>query len=159
MKELDRLDIQILNLLQKNSNLSTKEIGHKVHLSTTPVYERIKRMEREGYIKNYVAVLDAEKLDRSLTVFCNVTLKEHSKVIGHQFVNDILALDEITECYNISGDYDFLLKVMVKDMKAYQDFVLNKLGEIANIGSAHSTFVMGKIKESIHVPLKGLGKK
>lgn len=153
MKELDKIDIKILRLLQEDSNYSTKEIGQKIHLSTTPVYERIKRMERDGYIKKYVALLDAEKLQKSLTVFCNVTLKEHSKIIGHQFVNDILALEEITECYNISGDYDFLLKVMVKDMKGYQDFVLNKLGEIANIGSAHSTFVMGKIKETPSIPL------
>lgn len=153
MREIDEIDLKILRLLQIDSDITTKEIAQKIHLSTTPVYERIKKLEQNGYIKKYVAVLDREKLDKDLVVFCNITLKEHSKTIGHQFVKDILSLKEVTECYNVSGDYDFLLKVMVKDMRAYQDFVLNQLGEIENIGSAHSTFVMGEIKQSYEVPV------
>ncbi|OHX66431.1 Lrp/AsnC family transcriptional regulator [Flammeovirga pacifica] len=150
---MDQIDKKILRLLQEDGNMTTKEIAKRIHLSNTPVYERIKKMERERIIKKYVAILDREKLDRDLIVFCNVTLKEHSKIVGHQFVNDITALEEVVECYNISGDYDFLLKVMVKDMKAYQDFVLNRLGEVENIGSAHSTFVMGEIKQSYQIPI------
>ncbi|ANQ49586.1 Lrp/AsnC family transcriptional regulator [Flammeovirga sp. MY04] len=150
---MDQTDKKILKLLQEDGSITTKEIARRIHLSNTPVYERIKKMEREGVIKKYVAVLNREKLDRDLIVFCNVTLKEHSKTIGHKFVKDITALEEVVECYNISGDYDFLLKVMVKDMKAYQDFVLNRLGEIENIGSAHSTFVMGEIKQSYKIPI------
>ncbi|MBC8770084.1 Lrp/AsnC family transcriptional regulator [Arenibacter sp. BSSL-BM3] len=153
MNDLDRIDYQILNLLQTNSNLTTKELANKVNLSTTPVFERVKRLEKNGYIKKFVAVLDAEKLDKGLTVFCNITLKQHTREIGHKFVKDIIAIKEVTECYNVSGDYDFLLKVMVKDMKHYQDFVLNHLGEIKNIGSAHSTFVMGEIKNTYSVPI------
>ncbi|GAA3590508.1 Lrp/AsnC family transcriptional regulator [Flavivirga amylovorans] len=151
--QLDKIDLRILNILQNNSNLTTKELAAKVNLSTTPVFERVKRLEKEGYIKKYKAILDAEKLDRGLMVFCNVTLKEHTRKIGNQFVKDILSLDEVTECYNISGDYDFLLKVLVKDMKHYQNFVLNHLGELKNIGSAHSTFVMGEIKNTYLVPI------
>ena len=128
-------------------------MANKVNLSTTPVFERIKRLEKNGYIKKYVAVLDAEKLDKGLTVFCNITLKQHTREIGNKFVKDIVAIKEVTECYNVSGDYDFLLKVMVKDMKHYQDFVLNHLGSIKNIGSAHSTFVMGDIKNTYSVPI------
>ncbi|NMH86050.1 Lrp/AsnC family transcriptional regulator [Flavivirga algicola] len=150
---LDKIDLRILNILQHNSNLTTKELAAKVNLSTTPVFERVKKLEKEGYIKKYKAVLDAEKLDRGLMVFCNIRLKEHTRKIGNQFVKDILSLDEVTECYNISGDYDFLLKVLVKDMKHYQNFVLNHLGELQNIGSAHSTFVMGEIKNSYLVPI------
>ncbi|MCM4154142.1 Lrp/AsnC family transcriptional regulator [Arenibacter sp. N53] len=153
MNDLDRIDYKILNLLQTNSNLTTKELANKVNLSTTPVFERVKRLEKNGYIKKFVAVLDAEKLDKGLTVFCNITLKQHTREIGHKFVKDIIAIKEVTECYNVSGDYDFLLKVMVKDMKHYQDFVLNHLGEIKNIGSAHSTFVMGEIKNTYSVPI------
>ncbi|SHJ66164.1 Lrp/AsnC family transcriptional regulator, leucine-responsive regulatory protein [Arenibacter nanhaiticus] len=153
MTDLDKIDIQILNLLQHNSNLTTKELSNKVNLSTTPVFERVKRLEKNGYIKKYVAILDAEKLDKGLTVFCNITLKQHTKEIGNKFVRDIAAIKEVTECYNISGDYDFLLKVMVKDMKHYQDFVLNSLGSVKNIGSAHSTFVMGDIKNTYAVPI------
>lgn len=153
MSDLDNIDIQILKLLQNNSNLTTKDLANKVNLSTTPVFERIKRLEKNGYIKKYVAVLDAEKLDKGLTVFCNITLKQHTREIGNKFVKDIVAIKEVTECYNVSGDYDFLLKVMVKDMKHYQDFVLNNLGSIKNIGSAHSTFVMGDIKNTYSVPI------
>ncbi|WP_303315460.1 Lrp/AsnC family transcriptional regulator [Flavivirga abyssicola] len=151
--QLDKTDLRILNILQNNSNLTTKELAAKVNLSTTPVFERVKKLENTGYIKKYKAILDSEKLDRGLMVFCNITLKEHTRKIGNQFVKDILSLSEVIECYNISGDYDFLLKVLVKDMKAYQNFVLNHLGELKNIGSAHSTFVMGEIKNTYMVPI------
>lgn len=153
MNQLDNTDLKILKILQNNSNITTKELANKVNLSATPVFERVKKLEKTGYLKKYVAILNAELLDKSLIVFCNITLKEHTKKIGNQFVKDIKSLKEVTECYNVSGDYDFLLKVVVKDMKAYQNFVLNHLGEIKNIGSAHSTFVMGEIKHSYALPI------
>lgn len=152
MEHLDSIDKEILRVLQAGSDITTKELSKRVHLSPTPVFERVKRLEQAGYIKKYVAILDADKLDKSLIVFCNITLKEHTKAIGNRFVEDIKHLEEVTECYNISGDYDFLLKVMVRDMKHYQDFVINHLGLIKNIGSAHSTFVMGEIKNAYAVP-------
>ncbi|MFG6686108.1 Lrp/AsnC family transcriptional regulator [Mariniflexile sp. HNIBRBA6329] len=150
---IDEIDIRLLKLLQSRSNFTTKELAAKVNLSTTPVFERVKKLEKGGYIKNYVAVLDAEKLNRGLMVFCNIRLKEHTREIGNQFVKDILSLEEVTECYNISGDYDFFLKILVSDMKSYQNFVLNHLGSLQNIGSAHSTFVMGEIKNSYSIPI------
>ncbi len=153
MEHLDKIDIEILKTLQSDSNITTKELANKVNLSVTPVFERIKKLEKEGYIKKYVAILDAEKLNKSLMAFCSITLKEHTKTIGHKFVKDITALSEVVACYNISGDYDFLLQILVKDMKHYQDFVLNSLGLIENIGSAHTTFVMGEIKQSHEVPI------
>jgi len=153
MDKLDNTDLKLLKILQNNSNITTKELANKVNLSATPVFERVKKLEKNGYIKKHVAVLNAELLDKSLIVFCNITLKEHTKKIGNQFVKDIKSLKEVTECYNVSGDYDFLLKVVVKDMKAYQNFVLNHLGEIKNIGSAHSTFVMGEIKHTYALPI------
>ncbi|AUS06193.1 Lrp/AsnC family transcriptional regulator [Pseudotamlana carrageenivorans] len=153
MTMLDDIDIRILKLLQTNSSLTTKDLAAKVNLSTTPVFERVKRLEKNGYIKNYIAVLDAEKLNKGLMVFCNVTLKEHTREIGNQFVKDILLLKEVVACYNISGDYDFLLKIVVSDMKEYQNFVLDHLGGIKNIGSAHSTFVMGEIKNTYAIPI------
>jgi Lrp/AsnC family leucine-responsive transcriptional regulator len=151
--KLDAIDIRILKILQNKSDLTTKQLALKVNLSATPVFERVKKLEKQGYIKKYVAILNAEKLDKSLIVFCNITLKEHTREIGNQFVKDILTLEEVTECYNISGDYDFLLKVLVKDMKHYQNFVLNHLGSVQNIGSAHSTFVMGEIKNTYSIPI------
>jgi Lrp/AsnC family leucine-responsive transcriptional regulator len=153
MTELDQVDLKLLELLQQNGKITTKEIAQHVHLSPTPVYERIKRLEKDGVIEKYVALVSAEKVGKGLVVFCDITLKEHTKEIGNQFVQEIMSLKYVSECYNISGDYDFRLKVMVRDMKHYQEFVINDLGAIKNIGSAHSTFVMGVIKHSYSVPL------
>lgn len=153
MKHLDDVDIALLKMLQQDSNMTTKDLAKRVNLSPTPVFERIKRMEKAGLIKKYIALLDETKLERALTVFCHVKLKEHTKQIGNRFVQDIQALPQVTECYNISGDYDFLLKVLVRDMRHYQDFVLNQLGSVKNIGSVQSTFAMGKIKHTHSVPL------
>nr|WP_322623946.1 Lrp/AsnC family transcriptional regulator [uncultured Flavobacterium sp.] len=145
---IDSIDLQLLNILHENSNHTTKELAGMVNLSPSPVFERVKRLEKTGYIKKYIAILDAEKLNQGFTVFCNVKLKQHDRSIGHKFVEDILNIDEVIECYNISGDYDFLLKVTVRDMKHYQDFVFNKLGSVDSIGSTHSTFVMAEIKNT-----------
>lgn len=148
MENLDNTDLQILKHLQENSDISIKDLAAKLFLTATPVYERIKRLEREGYIMKYVALLNKEKLNRSMIVFCNVRLKEHAKNVGANFVKDIVALPEIIECYNIAGDYDFMLKILVADMASYQDFVMNKLSTIENIGNTQSVFVMGEIKHS-----------
>lgn len=148
MENLDNTDLQILKHLQQNSNISIKDLAAKLFLTATPVYERIKRLEREGYIMKYVALLNKEKLNRSMIVFCNVRLKEHAKNVGANFVKDIVALPEIIECYNIAGNYDFMLKILVADMASYQDFVMNKLSTIENIGNTQSVFVMGEIKHS-----------
>lgn len=148
MENLDNTDLQILKQLQADSTISIKELAAKLFLTATPVYERIKRLEREGYITKYVALLSKEKLNRSMIVFCNVRLKEHAKNVGANFVKDIVALPEIIECYNIAGDYDFMLKILVADMASYQDFVMNKLSTIENIGNTQSVFVMGEIKHS-----------
>ena len=153
MIRLDEVDLKLLELLQQNGKITTKEIAQRVHLSPTPVYERIKRLEKDGIIEKYVALVNAEKVGMGLIVFCDITLKEHTKEIGNQFVKEIMSLQYVSECYNISGDYDFRLKVMVRDMKHYQEFVINDLGAIKNIGSAHSTFVMGEIKHTFSVPL------
>lgn len=148
MENIDVIDLAILNQLQNNSNINIKELASRINLTPTPVYERIKRLERDGYIMKYVALLDKQKLKRGMTVFCNVRLKEHAKNVGANFVKDIVALPEIIECYNIAGDYDFMLKILVADMASYQDFVMHKLSTIENIGNTNSIFVMGEIKHS-----------
>lgn len=125
-----------------------KELAREVSLSPSPVFERVKRLEQEGYVKRYAAVLDAEKLNRGFTVFCQIKLKIHDRSVGYDFVKEILEIEEVAECYNISGDFDFLLKVQVRDMKHYQDFVFNKLGSVDSIGSTHSTFVMAEVKNN-----------
>ncbi|OCX53599.1 AsnC family transcriptional regulator [Mucilaginibacter sp. PPCGB 2223] len=151
MDELDDTDKQLLRLLGEDSEITIKELATRVNLSHTPVFERVKKLKSNGYIKKYIALIDAEKLNYGLIVFVNIKLKQHDKFIGNEFVSDILRLQEVVECYNISGDFDFLLKVYAKDMKHYQDFVFNKLGSVTSIGSTHSTFVMCENKNTFNI--------
>ena len=150
---LDKTDIQILRTLQQNSRLTTKELAARVHLSATPVFERLKRLENEGYIKKYVAVLDAAKLNRGFMVYCCVKLRQLSRDIASDFTGMVKEIPEVTECYNISGEYDYLLKVHAPDMKYYQEFILNVLGTIDSLGSLTSMFVMDEIKHGYGIPL------
>ena len=150
---LDEIDLQILKTLQKNAKLTTKELAEAVHLTPTPVFERQKRLEKHGYIKKYVAVLDPEKLGQGLQVYCKVKLKQINHEIADAFVRKIQRIPEVTECYNTSGSYDYLLKVRAHDMKQYQEFVLNKLGEIESLASIESTFVMREVKQNYGINL------
>ena len=145
---LDETDLQILRILQKNAKLTTKELADAVHLTQTPVFERQKRLERQGYIKRYAAILDPEKLGQSLLVFCKVKLQQINHETADAFTRRIQYIPEVTECYNTSGAYDYLLKVRARDMKQYQEFVLTKLGEIDNVGAIESTFVMSEVKQN-----------
>ena len=146
MDTLDQTDLKILRILQQNARLTNKELAAQVNLSTTPVFERLKRLARNGYIKKYVAVLDAEKLNRGFIVFCNVKMRRLSKEIARDFMERMLNIPEVTECYNISGQFDYMLKIHAPDMRYYQEFVLNQLGTIENLGSLESTFVMDTVK-------------
>ena len=144
---IDETDLQILKTLQKNAKLTTKELADAVHLTPTPVFERQKRLERQGYIKKYVAILDPEKLGLGLVVFCKVKLKQINHEIADAFARRIQRIPEVTECYNTSGSYDYLLKVRARDMKQYQEFILTKLGDIETVSSIESTFVMNEVKQ------------
>jgi Lrp/AsnC family leucine-responsive transcriptional regulator len=150
---LDETDLQILKTLQKNAKLTTKELADAVHLTPTPVFERQKRLERQGYIKKYTAVLDPEMLGQELLVFCKVKLNQINHKIADNFSERIRAIPEVTECYNTSGSYDYLLRVRVRDMKQYQEFVLTKLGDIEHVASIESTFVMSEVKQSYGINL------
>ena len=145
---LDSKDISILHLLQQNARITVKEISAKMHLSTTPVHERIKRMEASGVIKQYATLVDHTKVNKGLMVICYVSLKEHSKNAGNKFIKTIHELNEVIECFNISGEFDFMLKVVCADMNTYYDFHVNKLSQIENIGHVQSVFVMGVIKQT-----------
>jgi Lrp/AsnC family leucine-responsive transcriptional regulator len=147
MEKLDETDLQILRTLQRNAKLTTKELAEAVNLSPTPVFERQKRLERKGYIRKYVAVLDPEKLGQGLLVFCKVKLKQINHELADAFTRRIMHLPEVPECYNTSGAYDYLLKVRATDMKQYQEFVLTKLGDIETVASIESTFVMSEVKQ------------
>jgi len=145
---LDQKDISILRLLQHNARITVKEISDKIHLSTTPVHERIKRMEEAGVIRQYATLVDHSKVKKGLMVICYVSLKQHNKTAGAKFIKLIHEMNEVIECYNISGEFDFMLKVVAENMDAYYDFHVNKLSEAENIGHVQSVFVMGIIKQT-----------
>ena len=145
---LDQKDIAILKLLQQNARITVKEISDKVNLSTTPVYERIKWMEETGVIKQYATLVDPAKLNKRLMVIVYVSLKQHNKTAGLKFVKAMNEMNEVLECFSISGEFDFMLKVVVEDMNAYYDFHVNRLSELDNIGNVQSIFVMGVVKET-----------
>jgi DNA-binding Lrp family transcriptional regulator len=145
---LDEIDLSILRLLQQNARMTVKELAENVHLSPTPVHERVKRMERSGVIKQYVALLDAAKVGKSLMVICYVSLQQHNKDAGGKFIQAILGMDEVLECLTISGQFDFMLKVVAENMDAYYNFHVNKLSAMDNVANVQSAFVMGVIKQS-----------
>lgn len=150
---LDETDIKILRLLQDDARLTTRELAEKVNLSTTPVFERVKRLESGGFIRGYVAVLDAEKLNQGFQVFCSVKLKQMNRDVANSFVDVVRKIPQVRECYNVSGEFDYLLKINAPDMKYYNDFLINVLGTIDQIGSILSTFVMKEIRHEFGLNL------
>ncbi len=151
METLDKIDLQILRVLQENARLTTKELAARVSLSSTPVFERLKRLEANGYIKKYMAIVDAEKLHQGFIVFCKVKMTRLNRDIAQDFSRIVQGIPEVTECYNISGSYDYLLKIHAKDMKHYQAFILNVLGTIEHLSSLESVFVMDEVKHEYGV--------
>ena len=154
METLDRTDILILRELQKDAKLTTKELAARVNLSPSPVFERQKRLEKEGYIKRYIAVVDPIKDGNGLMVRCHVRLQHRRKAISRQFTSVIAGIDEVVECFNTSGDYDYMLKIYARNMQDYQNFVLGTLGDLDCIGSLHSIFVIGEVKNTLTIPVK-----
>lgn len=148
---LDEKDKAILRVLQHDARLTNKELAARVHLSTTPVFERVKRLERMGFIRQYATILDAQKLDRGFAVFCSVKLRQLNAERALAFTEMVRGIPEVTECYNISGAFDYLLRVQSPDMRYYQQFLLNVLGRHDNIASLESTFVMEEVKHEYSV--------
>jgi len=142
----DRYDIAILNEVQKNGKVTVKELSELISLSPTPVFERLKKLEKEGYITGYHARLDRKKLGLGLTVMCYVSLRQHQGELIEKFQSEIVSFDEVRDCYHIAGMYDYLLKVVVTDMEAYQQFISKKLASLDNVGTVQSSFVMSELK-------------
>jgi len=151
--KLDETDINLLQLLQSDSKKTTKEYALKLGLSTTAIYERIRRLERLGAIRKYVALVDKGIVDRNFTVFCHVKLVQHVKDNIAQFEAQVLKLREVVECHHLSGDYDYLLKIHVQNMEAYRNFMVNKLTAMSHIGSTQSSFTIKEVKHSTAIPL------
>ena len=152
MDTLDSTDIKLLKLLQDDSNRPIKELAKLVNLSATPVAERIKRLEKEGYIKKYAAILSNSKLNKGFIVFCNVRLKQHSYEYRNRFIETVSRIEDITECYNTSGEYDFMLKIYAQNMEHYKNFIVEILNTEESISSLQSIFVMEEIKQTHNIP-------
>ncbi len=146
---MDAIDKRILMVLQEDAKANIKIIAEKSGLSVSPTFARIKKLEQLGYIKKYVALLDEVKIGKSIQVFCQVTLSIHSKEVIDNFKKKIAKLSDVMGCYHVSGNYDFLLKIAVKDMNEYQQFAVEKLSVIEGISNVQSTFVLEEIKNEV----------
>ena len=145
---MDLIDKKLLILLQTDSKKTTKELSLKLNLSVTAVYERIKKLEREGIIDKYVVLVNRSKVDKGFVVFCHIKLIQHTKEFLTKFESEVVKLSEILECHHVSGDYDYILKIAVKDMEAYREFLVTKLTTLEHIGSTHSTFMISEVKNT-----------
>ncbi len=145
--QLDEIDLHIIELLSKNGKLGNKEVSVAIGLSITPTFERIKRLERKGIIKKYVAVIDKKKIGKGLKVFCQISLKSHSAEIIEGFENAIVHIKEVSACYHIAGDFDYSLFIEVSDMEEYQIFLKKSLANIPNISNVQTAFVMNTLKD------------
>lgn len=147
MRQLDVTDHKILNILQEDSTISVKDIAEKVGLSFTPTYERIKSMKNNGIIEKYVAILNAEKAGFELMAYCNITLKEQSQERLLEFENKIKSQPQVLEVISLSGTYDYMIKVIAKNIKEYNKFMTEVVANIPNIGQYHSHIVLSVIKD------------
>jgi len=149
----DETDKKLLSLLQEDCKCTTKEYANNLNLSVTAVYERIKRLEKTGAIKKYVALVDKKQINRPFTVLCHVKLAQHTKEYVTLFEKEVVKLKEVVECYHISGDYDYILKIHVSDMEKYREFMVSKLTAIHHIGSTQSSFVIEEVKHTTAITL------
>lgn len=145
---MDSTDKKLLQLLQEDTKKTTAALSTKLNLSVTAVYERIKKLEREGIIDKYVAILNRNKINKGFVVFCHIKLVQHSKDFLTKFESEVVQLTEVLECFHVSGDYDYILKVCVNDMEEYREFMVTKLTTLQHIGSTHSTFMIGEVKNT-----------
>jgi DNA-binding Lrp family transcriptional regulator len=149
----DATDIRILQLLQENAQLTLKDISKQINLSMTPTHDRIKRLENEGVIDKYVTILNKKMLGNPMTVYCNITLDKQQKNHFEEFEQAIKEFPEVIECSVISGSFDYLLKVIVKNMEAYNEFYQKKLSDLQSVAHISSSFVMSEVKSTTVLPL------
>ncbi|KNB60883.1 Lrp/AsnC family transcriptional regulator [Chryseobacterium sp. Hurlbut01] len=151
--QFDETDKKLLLFLQQDAKQTTKELSYKLGLSVTAVYERVKKLENNGVISKYVTILDKTKIDRNFIILCHVKLIQHKKEYVMQFEKEVMNLQEVIECFHVSGDYDYILKICVKDMEDYRNFMLTKLTTLQHIASTHSSFTISEVKNTTEITL------
>jgi Lrp/AsnC family leucine-responsive transcriptional regulator len=152
--QLDSTDKKLINLLQNDSKQTTKKLSLQLNLSVTAVYERIKKLENQEVIDKYVAIINKNKIEKSFLVFCHLKLIQHSREYVTTFEREIIKLEEVSECFHVSGDFDYILKIYVKDMEEYRNFMVSKLTAIKYIGSTHSIFAIEQVKNTTAIYLQ-----
>ena len=151
--KLDATDKKLINLLQKDSKQTNKNLARQLDLSVTAVYERVRKLERSGVITGYQATIDSNKVDKGFVVFCHIKLVQHSKEYLTAFEKAVITLDEVLECHHVSGDYDYILKIVLEDMQEYREFMVTKLTTLKHIGSTHSVFRISEVKYTTAITL------
>ena len=144
--KLDTIDFKLLEILQKDSSLTIKQLASKLNLTPSPIHERIKKLEKAEIISGYKATVNRKKIGKEIMVFCQVSIKDHSKENLLHFEGNIKTLKEVIACYHVSGQYDYVLTVVENNMDEYRDFITNKLAKISNIDNVYSTFIMEEVK-------------
>ncbi|AFD05224.1 Lrp/AsnC family transcriptional regulator [Solitalea canadensis] len=153
MNDLDSIDLEILKLLQKDASLTNKEIAFQLRKSIATVHERIRRLNEKGVIKRIVAILDRKKINRKLIAFTHVLLNDHTVDTLNQFELEVIKFPEVMECLQMSGSFDFILRIATHDMDTYHDFYRNKLAALPNINTVQSFFVLSEAKSDTAYPL------
>lgn len=153
IQTLDETDLKILRILQDNCRVTTRELASQIHLSSTPTFDRMKRLEAMGFISKFTAILDPEKLECGFVVYCNILMKQINKDVAMEFMNEVQSWKEVTECYNVSGGCDYMMKVYCQSMAKYQQFVVEKVGALPYVGRINSIFVMSTLKITYGIPI------
>tara|TARA_B100000965_G_scaffold399484_1_gene419530 strand:+ start:26 stop:490 length:465 start_codon:yes stop_codon:yes gene_type:complete len=148
MKKIDDIDAKLLSLLQQDGRQTIKELAAQLEMSTTPIFERIKKLEKAGIIDHYAAVLNPDKLGKKLYAFAHISLKDHSKKLVNEFTQQIIEVPQVMECHYVTGDSDFILKILLDDMEKYREFVMNSLFEMSNIAKVETFLSLSVSKQS-----------
>ncbi|RYG26163.1 Lrp/AsnC family transcriptional regulator [bacterium] len=151
--QLDEVDLQILVSLQRDGRITNADLAKAVNLSPPSVLQRVRALEKAGLIRGYHALLDHERLGLRITAMVMITLALHQDMAIERFRRSVMDIPEILECHHVSGDFDFLLKVVVRDMRSYEQFVREKLSKIKGIGQIRTSFVLGTTKYSTEIPI------
>ena len=151
--ELDRYDLHILKILQNDSSISMQDLGAQIGLSHTPCWRRVKKLEEHGVIIKQVALLNSKNLDLDVNVFVHVTLRQHHENALNRFEEAVSQLTEVVECYTVSGETDFLLRVVVKDVEAYEKLLKGTLLQLPEVGNLSSTFALRHVKSTTEIPI------
>ncbi len=153
IKKIDLIDSKILELLQKDGRMTVKELANRLGRSTTPIFERVKKLEASGIIDHYAAVVDADKLGKRLYAFAHISLKDHSKELVEKFTHEIIKIPQVQECHYVTGDSDFILKILLNDMEKYREFMMDQLFDMSNIAKVESFLSLSVLKKSNFVTI------